>query len=1206
MAEFKPKVLQLKTVRLEVEVEDQARRGAESAEGEEEGAEEEMAEEEEEEEEEEEVVEMPTDPTFGLTDMQLSTLQSQDGLRGTFENNMTANIIMGEKDQTVRLREMENKSKVKAKYSTRRRGRYAVARKIWGGVCALIEKFDFFGTRPNLIAEPYGASLVGICGTFLILLLTVLTVALLLRTASTPQLMIDNNYQEDPNFEYRLLTGRDLKFALCISQLSSVTGAARTANLRFFTESKEGGRKYFMPTQLTSSDYGLFEVDPSTFPISLSYCFTMPPEVEVAMARSNGNYGYFGFRLEPYCSSTASYCATYASQINDNFLSFINGTLVYLFLPENRYDVNASRLVSGLVLTHLNINFRYLHNTSGLEETLFIDEVRVLDDTQNWFLRRQPTVRAQGVAANTNTLYPLARNVPGSPYLEVRMQPSLNQVNYLQTTPKADFILGVIGGVFVLWYALLHWLGKVYNGFRVRARLAEMVYYEESINESPLNKLLAIAPLPACLLPPCHHIRSDVVRMRQVDKKIQNDLNYLWLIKHVDNLYLLSSSLFQGLPAKNLSLVFLKDKVDENEEVRPPASQPEELTSEVDFIGYDDFQRENPKLLEKGRNQVLNESLVPEPSLEKINPLEASDFEKFRPSAKFVAEQNGPDEQLGDNFIHGLPKQSRFNWFDSFEYPASLTFQGRREVTSCCGGCCCLLLLMFILLVGAFEVLVYLDKDDSRVGMSTALMQPLQQGGNGTFNSRVYLTSGRNFKLAVTFSSAYEDYPHDVANWTSSSVGISVFQEVFTRQAGSVSTQTLQVPLTPCAPDYLLSWLSPISNPAYYTNTQFGYCLPEGITLEIDGLPEDPVAKRFTLSIFNKAGTSLGNQEVKAFMQEYLPKFHVSNPQLDPARREFDYHMASFTMDAFNVSYPVSQNISLEKVAVLYDDQLALEGDAYQDLAYGFSSFQQFETTFYDSTAASMSYNLSFANSYLVKYYTFQNQKFASTFGIIGGLIALFIFGIGACARSFNAYRMRYLVARELYTFDLLRKKQARNAARGRNHKSREEIGFLSDLNNLHEGRLLLAYLLSFPAALLSDYNFEHNLRRVTLLQQRVEKDLDLFEFYKKLHLMRDTLNQQHPEAPQLASLHCKHLYNPEADSTSLTNQPKILAFAKKHNWSAFEQFAIFEAAQAGVNLKTVFDNAFLERELNLYNTDRTSVHLSQFGGTQGSVISAG
>jgi hypothetical protein len=59
--------------------------------------------------------------------------------------------------------------------------------------------------------------------------------------------------------------------------------------------------------------------------------------------------------------------------------------------------------------------------------------------------------------------------------------------------------------------------------------------------------------------------------------------------------------------------------------------------------------------------------------------------------------------------------------------------------------------------------------------MSTEMMQPLSTESNTTYNSKLNFETGKNFKLAVTFSSAYEDYPHDVANWTSI-VGISIFQ----------------------------------------------------------------------------------------------------------------------------------------------------------------------------------------------------------------------------------------------------------------------------------------------------------------------------------------------------------------------------------------------------------------------------------------------
>lgn len=63
---------------------------------------------------------------------------------------------------------------------------------------------------------------------------------------------------------------------------------------------------------------------------------------------------------------------------------------------------------------------------------------------------------------------------------------------------------------------------------------------------------------------------------------------------------------------------------------------------------------------------------------------------------------SGPEEELNENRINGHPKQFPASWLDSFEYTASLTYKGKREVTSCCGGCCCLILVMFIAIIASF------------------------------------------------------------------------------------------------------------------------------------------------------------------------------------------------------------------------------------------------------------------------------------------------------------------------------------------------------------------------------------------------------------------------------------------------------------------------------------------------------------------------
>ena len=58
--------------------------------------------------------------------------------------------------------------------------------------------------------------------------------------------------------------------------------------------------------------------------------------------------------------------------------------------------------------------------------------------------------------------------------------------------------------------------------------------------------------------------------------------------------------------------------------------------------------------------------------------------------------------------------------------------------------------------------------------------------------------------------------------------------------------------------------------------------------------------------------------------------------------------------------------------------------------------------------------------------------------------------------------------------------------ARGRRRKTNDELRELSDYNNMSEGKILIAYLFSLFGGIVSNYNLNTTLRRVTLIQQRV------------------------------------------------------------------------------------------------------------------------
>ena len=123
-------------------------------------------------------------------------------------------------------------------------------------------------------------------------------------------------------------------------------------------------------------------------------------------------------------------------------------------------------------------------------------------------------------------------------------------------------------------------------------------------------KLIAISPIPLCLLPKSCEIRNTITRMRQVDRKMLNDLNYLWLVKYINNIFDLSYSLFDRSRAQHLSKVFVKEKIDESQNV-VQVVEVEEKNDDEEFMDFELLKEDRDlekDLRETKSNKVANES----------------------------------------------------------------------------------------------------------------------------------------------------------------------------------------------------------------------------------------------------------------------------------------------------------------------------------------------------------------------------------------------------------------------------------------------------------------------------------------------------------------------------------------------------------------------------------------------------------------------
>ena len=112
-----------------------------------------------------------------------------------------------------------------------------------------------------------------------------------------------------------------------------------------------------------------------------------------------------------------------------------------------------------------------------MEQTIFLDEARILDDTENYFVRKQAKLLEQGLTINPNTPYPISKMFQSSVmFYDLKVKHSTLSYNYLISTIKTDSILALIGGILVVWYAICHWLAKAYNNYCVRTAHADAIY----------------------------------------------------------------------------------------------------------------------------------------------------------------------------------------------------------------------------------------------------------------------------------------------------------------------------------------------------------------------------------------------------------------------------------------------------------------------------------------------------------------------------------------------------------------------------------------------------------------------------------------------------------------------------------------------------------------------------------------------------------
>ena len=188
--------------------------------------------------------------------------------------------------------------------------------------------------------------------------------------------------------------------------------------------------------------------------------------------------------------------------------------------------------------------------------------------------------------------------------------------------------------------------------------------------------------------------------------------------------------------------------------------------------------------------------------------------------------------------------------------------------------------------------------------------------------------------------------------------------------------------------------------------------MPDGKAFSLSGSPEQMQTRYFKLNIYNKFGNATGRAFLNSFFKIYLVTYYMSVPRMDMFAKDFQYEMIKFNYLTDAYSIPLEENITLTKV-ILTDKYYSRSRETYND-----RSTKSNERLDVDGLASENARNLSFYYDGVLDHYTLDYPGGAQLFGLVGGVIAFFVFIIYNLVSSFNEYRMKYLIGQRLYTFD--------------------------------------------------------------------------------------------------------------------------------------------------------------------------------------------
>ena len=120
--------------------------------------------------------------------------------------------------------------------------------------------------------------------------------------------------------------------------------------------------------------------------------------------------------------------------------------------------------------------------------------------------------------------------------------------------------------------------------------------------------------------------------------------------------------------------------------------------------------------------------------------------------------------------------------------------------------------------------------------------------------------------------------------------------------------------MEPCNDSYFNGFFGPYDDKEAFANISLAYCIPDGKTFSLMGIPEDNVKKYFKLNIYNKYQNETGRSFLNSFWRIYLPTYYMSAAHKDIFAQNFQYQMVKYNFETDVIAAPLEKNITLTKL----------------------------------------------------------------------------------------------------------------------------------------------------------------------------------------------------------------------------------------------------------------------------------------------------